>query len=445
MKRDPVVVTISSLHADGYGVTESGDFAVLGALPTETVTAVPFRRHRRCTYSRIQRIETSAADRVQPKCAVADVCGGCSLQHLDHEAQISHKQAGWLEQFAAPPAEVLPPMTGPLFGYRSKARLGLRYVEKKGRVLVGFREQMNRYITDMTACEVLRDPVGHMLESLGDLVMDMSEPGDIPQIEVAVGDSDIALVVRHLSPLSESDLLLWRTFAANNGLMIYLQPTAADIYRLYPTECSDYLYYDLPAYQLRMHFKPLDFTQVNHAINRKMVDQAPDLLAVGPQDTVLDAFSGIGNFSLALARQDGSVIGVEPAKASVDRARYNAQHNEISNVVFLERDLFSEDISDVLVDESITHVLIDPPRSGAELLVEKLAESNVLRVVYVSCNPRTLARDASILIRGGYQFEKAGIIDMFPHTNHVESMALFTRSASGLATDTGSSVALQVE
>ncbi len=316
---------------------------------------------------------------------------------------------------------------GPCFNYRSKARLGVRYVEKKGRVLVGFREKMNGYITETESCKVLREPIGELIAPLAELVMTLADPTAVPQIEVAIGDRDAALVLRHLRPFTDKDLSILRGFACQAGVQLYLQPgDATTVHRIAPQSGSELLFYDLPDQQLRMYFGAMDFTQVNHEINRKMVNQALALLSPGEGDVVLDAFAGIGNFSLAAARHARRVIGVEAAPASVDRARYNAAANAIGNAQFKVHDLFKSPLGSLL--EGVSHVIVDPPRSGAEALVRELIDHAVLRLVYVSCNPETLARDASILVEGGYQFEKAGVVDMFPHTTHIESMALFTRS-----------------
>ncbi|MDG2071235.1 MAG: 23S rRNA (uracil(1939)-C(5))-methyltransferase RlmD, partial [Pseudomonadales bacterium] len=409
-----------------YGVTADGRHAVLGSLPGETLTVKPFTHRRKKAYCRIENIEISSPERVTPPCSVANTCGGCSLQHHRHGAQIAHKQSEWLATLMTKPQELLPPLLGPEINYRSKARLGVRYVEKKQKVLVGFREKMTGYITETDVCKILRLPVGDMIVPLVDLIMSLSDPKGVPQIEVAVGDNQTALVVRHLSELTESDFTLLRSFADTQNIQLYLQQSdPASVYRLYPTEGSEYLYYDLPDFDIRMYFTPLDFTQVNHSINRLMVTHALQLLGAGSDDVVLDAFSGIGNFSLALARGVKHVYGVEFSEQSVLRGNFNAKENSIENVTFLNHDLFETPMTERL--KSVSHVLLDPPRSGAETLVKTLAGSDVIKVVYVSCNPLTLARDAETLVNAGYHFDKAGVIDMFPHTNHIESIAVFSR------------------
>ena len=427
-KRDnsPVTVEIAALHPDGYGISTDGGHAVLGSLPGETLTVKPFTYRRKKAYCRVEKIEIASPERVLPPCSVAGTCGGCSLQHYRHAAQIAHKQSEWLATLMTKPQELLPPLLGPEINYRSKARLGVRYVEKKQKVLVGFREKMTGYITETDVCKTLRLPVGDMIVPLADLITSLDDPKGVPQIEVAVGDNQTALVVRHLNDLTESDLTQLRAFACTHDIHIYLQPSdPASVYRLYPTEGSEYLYYDLPDFDIRMYFTPLDFTQVNHSINRLMVAQALQLLEAGSDEVVLDAFSGIGNFSLALARGVKHVYAVESSEQSVSRGNFNAKENGIENVTFLNHDLFETPMTERL--KTVSHVLLDPPRSGAETLVKTLAGSDVIKVVYVSCNPQTLARDAEILVNAGYHFDKAGVIDMFPHTNHIESIAVFSR------------------
>ena len=426
ISKTPVIVEISRLHPDGYGVSSDGRTAVLGSLPEETVIAIPFARRRKRTFARIESIEVASVDRVTPACSVANICGGCSFQHMKNSTQIAHKQAQWLNQFVSPPENLLPPLLGPRTNYRSKARLGVRYVEKKSRVLVGFREKMSGFITDTNVCKIMRQPVDELITPLSEMLLGLSDPRVVPQIEVAVGDDAVALVFRHLQPFTDADLSSLEGFAQQHNIQIYLQPTEPDpIIRLYPTEVDSLLFYDLPDQQLRMFFEPLDFTQINHVINRSLVNQVLQLLNPSETDAVLDAFSGIGNFSLSLARQARQVIGVESSSASVRRAMFNAAANDINNATFLQRDLYKDSVRDLL--QQATHLVLDPPRSGAEMLVKTLADSNVKRVVYVSCNPQTLARDAQILVDEGYRFENAGVIDMFPHTTHVESIAQFSR------------------
>ena len=325
------------------------------------------------------------------------------------------------------PEEWLDPLSENVFNYRSKARLGVKFVDKKDRVLVGFREKMKPYIADIDTCQVLREPVATLMGPLAELIGKLSNPRSLPQIEVAIGDADTALIFRHLEPLNECELELFRVFGRQRGVEVYLQPGNLDsVYQLFPENGNERLYYRLPDYDLTFSFHPMDFTQVNPEVNRKMVRLALSLLETSDADHVLDAFCGIGNFSLAIARAVKTVMGFEGTKSSVERARENALRNNIGNVQFEVVDLFSEQNQLPGIDV-FNKVLLDPPRSGALELSKKLASSHVERVVYISCNPKTLARDASLLIESGYKLRKLGIIDMFPHTTHVESIALFTR------------------
>ncbi len=419
-------VKISELNASGDAVSSDGVIVVPGGLPGERLSVLPFARKQKRTYCRIEKIHEVSEHRVEPVCPVAGLCGGCSMQHLEHMAQINFKQRNWLKNFSTGPNEILPALLGPILNYRCKARLGVRFVEKKGRVLVGFREKMKGFITDTQSCKTLRLPIGDLLQPLSDLIMELSDPKSIPQIEVACGDSISAIVIRHLSRMSKPDLVRLSKFSKIQNIHIYMQP--ADInstHRLAPRVAHPYLHYDIEDYGIRMYFHPHDFTQVNHSINRSMIKLAIDLLSVNQDDHVLDAFSGIGNFSLPIARLAGWVTGAEISSESVKRAQYNAIENCIENVDFVAVDLFNRLEPDFL--SSFSHLLVDPPRNGAECLIKSILKSNVRRLVYVSCNPKTLARDVGILVQGGFVFEKGGIIDMFPHTAHVESIALLTR------------------
>ncbi len=430
MKNDAdKAVAIASLHRDGYGLSADGGQAVYGSLPGETVLVRRMGRKRKTQFGRTVSVIQGSDTRVEPACAAANVCGGCSFQHMSPEAQLAFKHELLASEFSSfPPAEWLPPVQDSSLHYRSKARLGVRFVEKKGRVLVGFREKMKPYIAETGSCSILRRPVSDLLEPLAELVGQLRQPGSVPQIEVAVGDVETALVIRHLEPLDDDELHSMEEFARTRELQLYLQPgNLQSVYRLYPVEGPERLYYRLPNQELELAFHPLDFTQVNHGINQKMVDLAVSLLAAEKRDRVLDAFCGIGNFSLPLARTAGFVTGLEGSSASVERARENAVRNTMTNTAFHEMDLFAGSLE--FIDSlEFNKVLVDPPRSGAEALCEKLASGNLERLVYVSCNPGTLARDTKILVDRGFELERLGIIDMFPHTTHVESIALLTRS-----------------
>jgi 23S rRNA (uracil1939-C5)-methyltransferase len=425
---DPVTITLTTLHPDGYALSADGKQAVLGALAGEVVVAEPWVRKHKRHYFKTRSVVAASADRVEPPCAAASHCGGCSFQHFEPGAQILFKQQQLVNALAQfQPEMLLPPLMGPLLGYRSKARLGVKYVDKKARVLVGFREKLKPYVAEIATCKVLKPSVGEQLPALSQAIADLSDPRSVPQIEVAVGDTETALVIRHLSPLTAEDSLRLQLLGEQAGFSIYLQPgNESTVHKIYPRDGRERLVYSLPAYDLSYEFHPLDFTQVNQVINRQMIQQAIALLELQGEDQVLDAFCGIGNFSLPMARTAASVLGLELSPASVARAQENAALNGISNARFGVSDLFSETL-EIPDFHSFNKVLLDPPRSGALAVCKKLATHKPKRVVYVACNPVTLARDAAILVAGGYRFEAAGVIDMFPHTTHVESIACFSR------------------
>jgi len=426
-KSDPVVVDVVDLHADGSGVTGDPHLVVFGALPGETVMARPFSRRRRKTFAQAVSVVTRSPARVQPICSAAGVCGGCSFQHLEASGQVALKERRLFDALGESAPDVkIDPLMGPVSGYRSKARLGVKFVAKKGRVLVGFREQMSPYIAEIDRCEVLAEPIGSLVPQIALLVQSLDARARIPQIEVAVGEDAAALVFRHLDPLTDADVAKLRDFASAQGLSVHLQPGGPDTtFRLFPGEGTDLMTYRLPRFDLTFHFHPLDFIQINQAINRDLVDLAIELLDPKDGDRVLDLFCGIGNFSLAIAGRAARVTGVEASAGSVERARHNARLNDVDNVTFVTDDLFRENVEFPPVGAG--KVLLDPPRSGAWEVCKRLASSDVERVVYVSCNPVTLARDAQVLLENGYRFDKAGVIDMFPHTTHVESIACFSR------------------
>ncbi|MEX2489221.1 MAG: 23S rRNA (uracil(1939)-C(5))-methyltransferase RlmD [Pseudomonadales bacterium] len=430
-EQDPIELHIDELHPDGYSLSTQHGMAVFGALPGETVIAKPFTRRRKRIFARTLSVTVSAPERVKPACSAADNCGGCSFQHFDPESQIEFKQAYVIGLCSAnKPAEVMAPLCGAVKGYRTKARLGVKYVSKKARVLVGFREKMSPFVAEIDRCEVLKEPVGELLPELGKLIGELSCPSAIPQIEVAVGDEEVALVLRHLQPLLMEDIRKLKEFANLRGLSFYLQPDKPEsAWKICPPDGPDRLYYTLPSVGLKFGFHPLDFVQVNADMNCKLVAKAMELLELEANDRVVDAFCGIGNFSLAIAQHAAHVLGLEVSASGIDRAQENARLNGVENCVFEHADLLADDL-DIFMLGDANKLLLDPPRTGAESLVKKLASSKVERVVYVSCNPHTLARDTQVLVENGYQFEKAGVLDMFPHTTHIESIAVFSRQTS---------------
>ncbi|MDH5181787.1 MAG: 23S rRNA (uracil(1939)-C(5))-methyltransferase RlmD [Gammaproteobacteria bacterium] len=431
---EPVIATIESLTHEGRGVTHIDGKAVFvdGVLPKEEVRCRYVHRHRRYDEAELLEILRASPERVTPRCAHFAVCGGCSLQHLAAEQQIGNKQQVLLDNLQrigkVTPATVLPPMTGPVWGYRRKARLGVKYVIKKGKVLVGFREKRSGFLAELERCEVLHPDVGMRLTELAELIATLACRDRLPQIEVAVGDNATALVLRHLDPLSAEDHSKLIDYAKTTGLWLYLQPAGPDsIVPLWPEQPR--LFYRLDEYDVEIDFEPGDFVQVNSDINRQMIHQALALLDVQPDDRVLELFCGLGNFSFALARQAATVTSVEGEKSLIDRARLNAQQNGLDNVSFHVADLAATDPNvPWLKQGDYSKVLLDPARTGADGIIPQLGKLAVPRIVYVSCNPATLARDAGMLCHDyGYQLVSAGVMDMFPHTAHVESIALFER------------------
>ncbi|MDT8407405.1 MAG: 23S rRNA (uracil(1939)-C(5))-methyltransferase RlmD [Methylococcales bacterium] len=430
----PGPVALTSLSHDGRGVTHIDGKAVFidQGLAGETVKFVYTLNKRDYAEGRVTEVLTPAADRVAPKCAHYPLCGGCSLQHLAMPAQIHHHQNMLNEQFVRlgklEPPPLWPPLDGPHWGYRRKARLGVKYVPAKGRVLVGFRERGQSYLADMSTCEVLDARVGGKLMALSELFGQLSIKAKIPQLEVAIGDTETVLAIRVLSPPTDEDCQLLSAFSREHGMTFYLQPKGPASIHALPGETPPLPSYHLPAYDLTLHYKPAMFTQVNADINRAMIDQALAALQLETSDTVLDLFCGLGNFTLPLARHAGHVVGVEGDTPLVDQARANAIANDLDNATFHVADLSRNLDDQPWAQRRYDKVLLDPSRAGASEVLPWLKTWQPRRVVYVSCNPATLARDAGILVHElGYKLVKAGIMNMFPHTAHVESMALFTR------------------
>lgn len=436
MRKDAPLIDadILDLSHDGRGVARHEGKVVFidGALPGERVRVRMRRRGRDFDEADLVERLTDSPDRVDPRCEHFGVCGGCVLQHCASSAQIAAKQHQLLENFrrigGLVPARVLPPLTADVWGYRRKARLSVKYVAKKERVLVGFRERNPRFIADIRRCEVLDPRVGSKIEAIAELVGSLQARDGIAQIEVAAGDAEPALVFRHLHPLDEADRERLRAFADAEGFAIYLQPGGVDsVHRFWPATHD--LTFSLPARGLRYRFLPLDFVQVNAGINVAMIGHALDLLRLDADDRVLDLFCGLGNFSLPMAQQAAHVVGVEGDAGLVQRARDNATLNGVSTIEFHAADLAQDLSTEPWARAPYTAVLIDPPRTGAQALLEQLRFPQARRLVYVSCHPGSLARDARILVDGhGYRLEAAGVMDMFPHTAHVESIALFVRA-----------------
>jgi 23S rRNA (uracil1939-C5)-methyltransferase len=402
-----------------------------GALPEERVRFVYERMQRRFDEGRVQEVLEPSPDRVTPRCPHFGVCGGCSLQHLREKAQVLAKEQvlhGALQHLGKvqPEEGYFSPLSAAHWGYRRKARLGVKYVAKKGRLLVGFRERGSAFVTDLQRCEVLHPRLGQHLIELRDLIAGLAICDRVPQVEMAMGDETCTLVFRVLTPPGADDLARLRHFGSEHDFALYLQEGGPE--SLSPLDTPVDLNYSLPALELQLRFAPLDFTQVNLELNRILVARALALLDPRPQERVLDLFCGIGNFTLPLATRASAVTGVEGEAGLVARARQNALANELDNCRFYTTNLYASLDREPWLRESYDQALLDPPRSGAIAVLPLLPGLGVRRVLYISCYPATLARDAGVLVHQlGYVLRSAGVMDMFPHTAHVESMALFER------------------
>jgi 23S rRNA (uracil1939-C5)-methyltransferase len=461
------VATVAGLTHAGEGIVRGGKTAfVPGALPGESIRFRRTHSHRQHDEGQLVEVLEPAAERVVPRCPHFGVCGGCALQHLSPEAQLEAKQTELRDNFdrvgRVTPATWLPPLRGPVWSYRRRARLGAKFVTKKGRVVVGFRERLAPYIADVTHCDVLSPPVGDLVTPLSVMLTALSIRERVPQIEVAVADNAVALVFRVLDPPSADDLVRLREFGATHGVRIYLQPKGLDSVRELepatadgaeasgapgglphavtgaaanpsgPPRASAPLHYRLPKFGVKLEFLPTDFVQINGPVNEALVSRAVELLELTPSSTVLDLFCGIGNFTLAMAKSAGRVVGVEGDAALVARARHNAQLNHCENAEFHAADLTKTPVPGSAaakmvpwLAQSYTHVLLDPPRAGAREVLATVAALAPQRVLYISCHPGSLARDLGVLVNEhGFTLEAAGVLDMFPHTAHFESLAL---------------------
>lgn len=433
LSQKPIQAQVSSLDQEGRGVAHVDNKVVFvtGALPGEEVLFKRVEWHKHYDVGQVLEVLTPSLARVPAKCPHYTLCGGCSLQHMMPEQQLTAKQGIMLDNLKrlgkVTPELVLEPLTGPYWGYRRKARLGIKHRNKKGKVLVGFRERHTNFLADLTRCEVLHPVIGERLELLSDMLGTLEAFDKIAQVEVAVAEPQTALVFRNLVALSAADEARLKAFSDQNGFAIYLQPKGPEsAYLLWPPATE--MYYRLDAYDIKIWFQPTDFTQVNSEINEKMVSRALELLDLQPEDRILDLFCGLGNFSLPMARRVKHVVGVEGEGGLVGRARENAKRNDIGNIEFHVANL-AEEVSDLpWMRQRHDKILLDPPRNGAHTLIPQIAKLKARRIVYVSCNPATLARDAGELVhKHGYRLVSAGVMDMFPHTGHVESIALFVR------------------
>ncbi|MBB6185839.1 23S rRNA (uracil(1939)-C(5))-methyltransferase RlmD [Rhodanobacter sp. MP7CTX1] len=430
---------ITDLSHDGRGVARVDGKAVFvsGALLGEQALLRLRKRHRHFDEAEVVELITRSPHRVEPRCRHFGQCSGCSLQHLDAPSQIATKQRVLAENFErigkVTPQAWLPPLTGEPWGYRRKGRLSVRNVAKKGRVLVGFREEENpRFVADIQQCEVMHPALGPKIGLLADLLNGMDAASDIPQIEFAAGDDTMALVFRHMQPLSERDLAALTAFGQQHELAIYLQPGGnSSVHPLWPEHprlAFRIASGDAQVEDVELEFQPLDFVQVNADMNQRMMARTLELLDPQPTDRVLDLFCGLGNFTLPIARRVAEVAGVEGEHGLVERAAQNAARNGIENAHFHVANLFEDQRASDWARQPWDKVLLDPPRAGADKVLEYLPHKQTQRIVYVSCHPASLARDAGILVnQHGFKLKSAGVMDMFPHTAHVESIALFER------------------
>ncbi len=425
-------VQIMKLSHDGRGIAVINEKTVFidNALPGEIVKFRYTSAFSRFSEGVAEEILVAAAERIAPKCKYFNICGGCSLQHLSTTSQRELKQQTLIDQFKhfgkTEIKEILPPLTANDWGYRRKARLSVRYVEKKQKVLVGFREKRSNYLADIDYCEVLYPTAAILIAPLKELILTLESFKDIPQIEVAVDQTNVALIFRHMQPLSSSDLAKLIEFAKKYSVYLYLQPnTPESIHLVYPEKNSGLLHYQFPEHNITQAFLPSDFAQVNLELNYQMINQTLALLNLKPTDTVLDLFCGFGNFTLPIAQHCAHVVGVEGSATAIERANYNAKLNNITNAQFYCANL--DELCSHLAWAKTTYdkLVLDPPRSGAETCVKNIEVFQAKQIIYISCNPATLARDTGILLQKGYKLIKGGIMDMFPHTNHVESIAMF--------------------
>jgi 23S rRNA (uracil1939-C5)-methyltransferase len=460
---------IQSMDLEAQGVARRVDGKVVfvdGALPTEWVSAQTIRKKNQWEQANLTEIHRVSSLRVEPRCVHfglhAGACGGCKMQHLEPAAQVAVKQRVLEDNLwhlgKVKPLNMLRPIAGPAWGYRYRGRLSVRYVAKKGEVLVGFHERKSRYVADMRSCSVLPPHVSDMLLPLRTMIGQMEARETCPQIELACGDQLTALVLRHLEPLSNTDKALLRQFAMTQrergqAVQWWLQPKGPDTVHLLdpvgPDDAQETLHYTLPEFGVVMPFKPTDFTQVNPHINRVLVSRALRLLQVQKNERVIDWFCGLGNFTLPLATQAAEVLGIEGSDTLVKRSGENwalnqAQRGGLAPTRFVARNLFDMTPDMLVADGKADKWLVDPPREGAFALTKALADLHQQqlagepqpvgslgwkppqRIVYVSCNPATLARDAGLLVhQAGYRCTAAGVVNMFPHTAHVESIAVF--------------------
>ena len=427
--------TIIDLTLDGKGVADtSGKVAFVPfTIPGERVRYQLKKKKKSFDEAELLEVIDHSLERIKPRCEYFTICGGCSLQHIRSDGQISFKQHAVLETMrrvgSVTPQQVYPPAVHKVWGYRRRARLAVKFVAKKGRALVGFRERNAPYVADMWSCEVLHPSIATLIEPLSYLISSLSIRDKLPQIECSVAENITALVFRILAAPSKQDLNKLCQFEKDKKIRIYLQTKGLDtVAPLSPEKNQDALSYSLSPFGLKLEFLPVDFIQVHHEMNQKMVLQAISWLDLHPQDKVLDLFCGLGNFSLPIATHVEKVLGIEGNEGLAARASHNAQINQITNAEFIQADLFKVDQTCQWLNISWDAVVIDPPRAGAKEVIEWLGRITSPKVLYVSCHPATLARDANVLTSLlGYEVKRLNVLDMFPHTGHVETMVLFTK------------------
>lgn len=430
----PISIEVSGFSHEGRGIgqVQGKTTFIDGALLGETILCEITKTHRRYNEGRTLQVLNASLERTQPRCAHSHTCGGCSLQHMNVHTQIQLKQKALLEQLLhfgnVKPEGILPPILSPEWHYRRRARLGVHYDKKTDQVLVGFREKFSHKVTSVSTCEVLDVRVHPAVLQLGKLIRSLSQFKSIPQVEISTGDKKIAFVIRHQKPLTPLDLTILTDFAKMYHLDLYLQPHApSSIHKIWPEESHSELTYSLPHYDIELKFNPLDFVQVNGAANHELVKLAVDLLELKHNDEVLDLFCGLGNFSLPIAKYAKKVIGVEGNEDMVQRAKENAGHNHLNNVEFYSANLFKPSHTDLWI-RKYDKILIDPPRAGAKEIIHFIPQFSARKIVYVSCNPSTLARDARELVYTfNYQLKQVGLVNMFPHTTHIEAIAVFEK------------------
>jgi 23S rRNA (uracil1939-C5)-methyltransferase len=430
--------TIESLDQEGRGIAHVDGKVIFieGGLPGETVTFQVLKRRPTYDLGSVTQIIQPSAMRVTPRCPHFGVCGGCSMQHLEPRAQVAVKQRALednLERIGkVTPEIIMPAIHGPTWEYRYRARFAVHFVPKKGGSLVGFRERKSTFVTDMTSCEVVPARISRLLRPLRKLINDLTINDRVPQIELAIGQEVDVLVLRNLEPLAIPDEHKIRAFADQYQVQIFLQSKGPETAAPFHPIDTSALRYLIPDFSLEIPFLPTDFTQVNHEINRVLVRRTMAVLDPQPGERVADMFCGLGNFSLAIARLGAQVVGIEGNPGLVKRAARNATVNRLESLTtFLDRDLFQISREDIFALGNFDRMLIDPPRDGAVELIKALDGQGPRRIVYVSCNPGTLARDAAVLVhQQGYRLCAAGVINMFPHTSHVESVAMFDKASA---------------